>query len=418
MPATARFILLMAALVCVMPAMAADFTIEPGPDAQEKAQEALILAKPGQTIEFTEGTFDLTMSLSLDVDEVVVQGQGIDKTILSFKNQDAGAEGLIITSNGVTLRDLAVEDSKGDAIKAKGCDGIYFINVRTEWTGGPKSTNGAYGFYPVESTDVLIDGCAAIGASDAGIYVGQSKNIIVRNSRAEYNVAGIEIENSFFADVYDNVATHNTGGILVFDLPGLPQQGGHDVRVFRNKIVNNDTANFAPEGNMVGAVAKGTGLMIMANRNVEAFENVIDKNETYNVLVISYHTTERPIQDENYDPYPLGIHVHNNDIGEGGREPDNRRGELVASLTGKPVPDIVWDGFVDESRLVSGKLPKEMGIYIHDNGDADFADLGMPASLEGGKANTKLVKRDLAAHAGSLPPLKPVVIDGIEGAGD
>ena len=40
----------------------------------------------------------------------------------------------------------------------------------------------------------------AIGASDAGIY-GQSKNIIVRNSVAQYNVAGIEIENSYYADV-------------------------------------------------------------------------------------------------------------------------------------------------------------------------------------------------------------------------
>ena len=34
--------------------------------------------------------------------------------------------------------------------------------------------------YPVESTNVLIDGCVAIGASDAGIYVGQSQNIIVQ----------------------------------------------------------------------------------------------------------------------------------------------------------------------------------------------------------------------------------------------
>jgi parallel beta-helix repeat protein len=418
MPATTRSIILLAALIFVAPVMAADFKISPGADAQEKAQEALILAKPGQTIEFTEGTFDFTMSLSLDVDDVVVQGAGIDKTILSFKDQDAGAEGLIVTSDGVTLRDFAVEDSKGDAIKAKGCDGIYFINVRTEWTGGPKSTNGAYGFYPVESSNVLIDGCAAIGASDAGIYVGQSKNIIVRNSRAEYNVAGIEIENSYYADVYDNVATHNTGGILVFDLPGLPQQGGHDVRVFNNTIVNNDTANFAPEGNMVGAVAKGTGLMIMANRNVEAFENKIDGNETYNLLIISYHTTEREIKDENYDPYPLGIHIHHNDIGDGGREPDNKRGKFVASLTGTPVPDIVWDGYVDESRMDDGALPKELGIYIHDNGDANFANLGMPASLAGGKANKSLVKHDLAAHAGSLPSLKPVVIDGIEGAGD
>ncbi|MCP5972769.1 right-handed parallel beta-helix repeat-containing protein, partial [Klebsiella pneumoniae] len=83
-----------------------------------------------------------------------------------------------------------------------------------------------------ESENVLIDSVLVIGASDAGIYVGQSRNIIVRDSIARFNVAGIEIENSFNADVHDNVATKNTGGILVFDLPNLPQQGGHNVRVF------------------------------------------------------------------------------------------------------------------------------------------------------------------------------------------
>ena len=162
------------------------------------------------------------------------------------------------------------------------------INIRTEWTGGPKSTNGAYGLYPVESKDVLIDGCVAIGASDAGIYVGQSENIIVRNSRAHYNVAGIEIENSYYADVYDNVASHNTGGILVFDLPDLPQQGGHHVRVFRNKAVDNDTDNFAPEGNIVGEVPRGTGIIIQANSDVEVFDNDISGNGTVNLSIVTY----------------------------------------------------------------------------------------------------------------------------------
>ena len=41
-----------------------------------------------------------------------------------------------------------------------------------------------------------IEHCIAIGASDAGIYVGQSNNIIVRNCEVFQNVAGIEIENS------------------------------------------------------------------------------------------------------------------------------------------------------------------------------------------------------------------------------
>ena len=109
-----------------------------------------------------------------------------------------------------------------NGIKVKGAEGITMRNVRVEWTGGPKSTNGAYGLYPVESTDVYIEGCVSIGASDAGIYVGQSKKIIVKGCRVEYNVAGIEIENCYQADVFDCVATHNTGGILIFVLPNNP----------------------------------------------------------------------------------------------------------------------------------------------------------------------------------------------------
>src|SRR3546814_3689445 len=84
--------------------------------------------------------------------------------------------------------------------------------------------------------------------------------------------SGIEIENSYDADVHDNVATKNTGGILVFDLPSLPMQGGHNVRVFENVVNDNSTPNFAPKGNIVASVPTGTGVLVMANRNVEIFD--------------------------------------------------------------------------------------------------------------------------------------------------
>ena len=149
--------------------------IEPGPNAQERLQEALILMEEGDTLIIKSGYYKFEDGLSLDVDDVTVKGEGIDNTILDFKNQQSGAQGLLVTSDRVTLSDFSILDAKGDALKVIGAKGINMINLRTEWTGGPKSTNGAYGFYPVESEDVLIDGCVAIGASDAGIYVGQSK---------------------------------------------------------------------------------------------------------------------------------------------------------------------------------------------------------------------------------------------------
>jgi len=180
-------------------------------DYQEKLLEQLIDAKPGDVISIPEGTYAFDRGLSLNIDDITIRGAGMDKTILSFKNQIAGAEGLLVTASNFTIEDLAIEDAKGDALKITEGDNIIIRRVRTEWTNGPDTNNGAYGFYPVQTTNVLIEESVAIAAADAGIYVGQSKNVIVRNNRAESNVAGIEIENTQGADVYDNVAVDNTG---------------------------------------------------------------------------------------------------------------------------------------------------------------------------------------------------------------
>ena len=345
--------------------------ISPSSDAYIEIQEALILASPGDIIKLSNGVYELEDSLSIDVDGISFIGSDINKTILSFEKQQTGAQGLLITSDNVTLSDFAVVNAKGDAIKAKGVDNIKFIKVKTEWTGGPKETNGAYGLYPVESTNILIDNCVAIGASDAGIYVGQSQNIIVKNSRAEFNVAGIEIENSYFADVFNNIATNNTGGILVFDLPGLPQQGGHHVRVFNNKIINNNTDNFAPEGNIVGEVPRGTGVIVQANSFVDIFENTIEGNETINIAIVTYpYETE----DKEYNPHPRNVQIYNNTFGKSGYRPDLETGELAKmlyELSGGEMPDIFWDGVVPLSSLLSSKT-KKGAVILGNNKNATF----------------------------------------------
>jgi parallel beta-helix repeat protein len=336
---------LVGAFILIAPALAqaATLRVEAGADAQERLQTALLDAKPGDTIEIGSGRFDLTDGLSLDVDKVTVRGAGPKETILSFKEQKGAGEGLLVTSDDVVLRDFAVEDSKGDGIKSKAAHRIVYYNLRIEWTGGPKPTNGAYGAYPVESTDVLIDRVTVRGASDAGIYVGQSKNIIVRNSVATHNVAGIEIENSYNADVYSNVAMHNTGGILVFDLPNLPQKGGHAIRVFSNRVTKNDTPNFAPKGNIVAGVPNGTGVLVMANRDVHVFANAIGDNATANVLIVGY---QQKFTDATYHPLASNILVRDNDLGRAGFAPGPQfgGGDQLAAAFGGTLPAIIWDG--------------------------------------------------------------------------
>ena len=386
---------------------AKEIFIEPSDNSQEEVQTALIELSSGDILTLSPGTFVFEDGLSLDVDEVIVRGSGINETILDFKNQMSGAQGLLVTSDRVTLKDFAVTDAKGDAIKVIGAEGINMINLKTEWTGGPKTTNGAYGLYPVESTDVLIDGCVAIGASDAGIYVGQSKNINVRNSVAQYNVAGIEIENSYYADVYDNLASHNTGGILVFDLPDLPQQGGRYVRVFRNKVIDNDTDNFAPEGNIVGEVPRGTGIIIQANSDVEVFDNDISGNGTVNVSIVTY---SNETQDENYYPHPRSIQIHGNRFGEGGFDPDIETGELAAilfELSGGNMPDIFWDGVLPTSQIIFGQ-PDEERLILSNNGDATFLTINPIKYL---LPFFDPVETDISEYEGEVRPLAEITIN-------
>jgi parallel beta-helix repeat protein len=379
-------------------------TIYPSADPYTEIQEALILANPGDIVHISEGFYKLEDSLSIDIDNLTLQGDGINKTILSFKDQMSGAQGLSVTSDGVTLQDFAVEDAKGDAIKVKGVHGISFIRVRTEWTNGPDKLNGAYGLYPVESKNVLIDSCVAIGASDAGIYVGQSENIIVKNSRAEFNVAGIEIENSYYADVFDNHAENNTGGILVFDLPDIPQQGGHHVRVFRNKSINNNTDNFAPEGNIVGEVPRGTGIIIQANSHVEIFENDIGGNDTVNIAIVTYgYETE----DKNYYPHPRAIQVHNNRFTKSGNNPDLNTGELAKilyELSDKNMPDIFWDGILPMKQIIFGQ-PDNEKLILGDNGSATFLTIN-PIKYMLPIFNP--VERDYDKYRGMISPLPEV----------
>lgn len=325
----------------IQPAFAKTISVAPGEGAQERLQEALIAAEPGDVVELAEGRFVLTDGLSLDVNGVTVKGQGVQKSVLDFSGQKGAGEGLLVTSDDVILRDFAVENSKGDGIKSKGADRIVYHKLRVEWTGGPKESNGAYGVYPVESKDVLVDSVIVRGASDAGIYVGQSRNIIVRDSIVTENVAGIEIENSYDADVYDNIATHNTGGVLIFDLPSLPQMGGKNVRVFDNIIVDNMTPNFAPKGNIVANVPTGTGVMVMANRNVEIFDNVLGENGTTNIMVVGYRFEHK---DPNYDPLPQNVVIWDNQHGRAGWDPKFKGGPEIAAAMGGSFPAIFWDG--------------------------------------------------------------------------
>jgi parallel beta-helix repeat protein len=374
---------------------------------RKRTQEALILAKPGDVIELPEGRFRPDRELSLTVDNVTLRGKGMNKTILSFADQKSGASGLLVNANGFTIEDLAIEDTKGDGLKVTGGNNITIRRVRTEWTGGPRTSNGSYGIYPVQCRNVLVENSVVIGASDAGIYVGQSSNIIVRRNRVEYNVAGIEIENSQYADVYENVATHNTGGILAFNLPDLPVKDGKYTRIFNNQVISNDTENFGAPGAMVSKVPKGTGVVVLATRHIEVFKNTIKENTTANIQIISYFSTEDPIKDPQYDPYTGSVYVHDNIVSGGGTDPSGLRLKALALVVGKPLGDILYDGIVDAK---NPNAREDSKICVQNNGGATFLNLDAGNDF-------KHASRDLAPYDCSFPALEAVNLPAATSSG-
>ena len=365
------------ALALAAPAYAKVIQVAAGENAQTRLQEALILAEPGDVVELGAGRFVLTDGLSLDVKGVTLRGAGMEATVLDFTGQKGSGEGLLVTSDEVTLRDFAVENTKGDGIKSKGADNIVYYRVRVTWTGGAKTTNGAYGIYPVESTGVLIDGCKVSGASDAGIYVGQSKDITVRYSLAEFNVAGIEIENSRNAIVHGNLATRNTGGILVFDLPNLPVMGGGNTVVENNLVIDNDTPNFAPKGNIVAGVPRGTGVMVMANETVVVRGNTLANNPTAQIMVLAYPNA---FDDQRYNPYPRRIVIGANSIIGGGNEPQLPGGDQLKAAFGGALPPLLWDGLGGTGAIVAGQ--KIAGLSLNLPAQGASPDQARPAPFE------------------------------------
>ncbi len=253
--------------------------------------EALLVAAnslmPDTTIVLAKGTYAMSNELNIqNVAGIHILGQGIDVTVLDWKGVTAQVNGIAaLAANDFLVQDFTVQNSVKDGIRVEASDRVTYRQIKATWDTPEASTNGAYGIYPVKSKHVLVEKSVAQNASDAGLYVGQCQNVIVRNNEVFGNVAGLEIENTEYADVYENDVHDNTGGLVIFDLPGNPIVG-RDIRVRDNHVHDNNGANFAP-GGTVAAIPVGTGTFAMASRRVEIKNNRYERNNTVDIAIVS-----------------------------------------------------------------------------------------------------------------------------------
>ncbi len=285
------------------------------------------------TIVLGEGTFSMDNQVTFrGADGLVFMGQGMDETVLDFGEMTTQGNGVDAIAEGFTIEKLTILDAPKDGLRVEASTDVVIREVRATWTNENDPGNGGYGLYPVSSERVLIEDSEAFNASDAGVYVGQCIEAVVRRNTAQKNVAGLEIENTQYADVYENIVTDNTGGLVVFDLPGNPVVG-RDVLIHDNVVTDNNRANFAP-GGTVAYIPAGTGTFAMASRRVEITSNTYANNNSVDIALISGMVVDS-------DPEKWAI----------------PEGDLVGSIEGLQLDTA--DGVVMNFRSSE--------IYVHDN---------------------------------------------------
>lgn len=296
-----------------------------------RIQDAVDAAQPGERIRVMPGIYH--ESLAIDVSNLTIEGVTVDgaRPVLDGKHLLSDA----VTGSGSHLT------IQGFDVRAYTANGLM-INLGTDLTFRDIhcSDSGLYGLYPVEVVGVLIEDCTVTGVRDAGIYVGQSKDIIVRGNDVYGNVTGIEIENSVDALVEDNHVHDNAGGVLVFLLPNNPSKVSLDCVVRGNIIESNNHENFADPEAVVANVPSGTGVMLLAADRVEVTDNIIRDNDTVGVAVVGldilYDSRQRRAYD--VDPIPDGNWIHDNQYSGNGKAPDAK-----AIQVGLEGADVAWD---------------------------------------------------------------------------
>ena len=372
--------------------------VSSGDDDTTDVQRVLIEALSGSHICFCPGTYKFTKELSLSVPNATLRGVGAarEDVVLDFADQTAGDDGVTVTSDGFTIERMWIKNTPGNGIVVTGAEDVTFRNLKVSWDAGSVTENGASAVYPVQSKRVIVEGCEVVGASDAGIYVGQCDQAIVRNNTVYGNVAGIEIENTTNAEVHDNDAYDNTAGILAFVLPNLERKVGKGCKIHHNKSHDNNRKNFGAPGSIVGAVPAGLGVLLLGADDTEIHDNTITGNESTGVLAVSFQTLAALLPDVELDPetdpYLEKLYVHDNTMSDNGAAPKS----ALALLGVKPLENVVWDG-IENPEAAAGEL-------CLGSSPTSFRNFGgFP-----GISDTSLHSTDTSKHEcthASLPPL-------------
>jgi len=302
--------------------------VHPGESIQSAVDaagaNAVIHIEPGtyaQAIRVTQPGVRLVGVGTTDEDQVIIQNPG------GVRN------GIDVRANDFALVNVTVRGFDANGVFLSEVDGFLLSRVIAR-------DNGAYGLFPVRSRNGVIEHSEASGHRDAGFYVGQARNVTMRQNLAHGNVVGIEASNSSGVKLLANEARDNANGILVVLLPGRPTKVASDILVAGNTIRANNRANFADPGDIVAAVPAGTGLLVVGADQVTVQDNTVTDHDFIGIgvgstLVLAAIAGLPPEAFADIEPNADGVRV------VGNRATGNGRASPFPFL---PPADLLWDG--------------------------------------------------------------------------
>lgn len=343
-----------------------DDAAPPGETVQARVLRQLSDAQPGDHIELPAGHFSFADPLILATEGLTLAGAGQDQTILSFKTQTRAGASVQLNADAISLLNLSIADAPQLAIQLNQVRLAQLRGVGVTWT--ERDLAAPVGVWVADSRRLLLDGVSVSGAGETAVLIQRSRDVTVRGSRLNNNLIGIDLRNSRRSDLYGNSIIDNSLGVRVQNALDATVSG-FAIRLFDNDILRNNRENTAPADSALAALWRGVGIQIDGSDAVEIFANRFAENGTADVYVRKATAADDITQGAVLDAYPESIHIHDNQYGNGGTQPESFRLKWVRWTQfglGSRLPPVLWDGELDPNKQFNGDTPVHLRLCVPD----------------------------------------------------
>ncbi len=349
------------ALALSLPAAARTLVVHPG----ESIRAAIARARPGDRVQVLPGVYregaagDLN-ALTITLDGIELVGVPSRRHPVVLENAGGQSYGVWVSPadsagpgpeaddehppcglSGASLRGFSLS---GFTVRGFAKHGVHLACVDGfAITGNVSDGNAVYGLFPVVSREGVMSRNEVMNTgSDAGIYVGQSDDVLISGNRAHDNLLGIEVENSRRCSVVGNEVAGNTFGLFVDILPFLERKTQETTLVAGNRVFENNRPNTAEPGDLLSFLPSGVGILLAGADTTSVSDNTVHGNQFVGIGVVSLCTgfalAGTLCSGLDIDPDPDGNRIVGNTVTGNGTVP-----------TGIPAldalrADLAWDG--------------------------------------------------------------------------